>query len=274
MRAMDTVIPAKPVKGFGAFAVAALLAALVLLPISGADAQLKQDGEGIVKSVVDGDTLVLADGREVRLVGIQAPKLPLGRRGFKAWPLAEDSKKALEKLSLGKRLTLSYGGRRMDRHGRLLAHLHSDAKLWVQGALLSQGMARVYSFADNRAVIAEMLALEGKARAAKRGIWAVPFYRVLDAEQIERRTKGFQLVEGKVLKVAPTRRRTYLNFGRDWKRDFTIVIEARNRRAFPERGARLQRLEGKRVRVRGWLKWRNGPMVTITHPEQIEVLEK
>src|SRR3546814_13272833 len=39
-------------------------------------------------TVIDGDTLVLADEREVRLVGIQTPKLPLGRAGFEAWPLA------------------------------------------------------------------------------------------------------------------------------------------------------------------------------------------
>ena len=269
---MDTVNPTRPRKV--ACAIAGLVAILVVFHAAGALAELKQESAGIVKSVVDGDTLILTDGREIRLVGIQAPKLPLGRRGFKAWPLAGEAKQALEKLTLGKRLTLSFGGRRMDRHGRWLAHLHTKSRLWVQGALLKEGMARVYSFADNRAVIAEMLALEREARAAKRGIWGKDFYQVLKAEKIERRTRGFQIVEGRVLKVALTRRRTYLNFGRDWKRDFTIVIEARSRRAFPERGARLKKLEGKRVRVRGWLRWRNGPMLTATHPEQIEVLEK
>ena len=269
---MDTVNPTRPRKV--ACAIAGLVAMLTVFHAAGALAELKQEGAGIVKSVVDGDTLIFTDGREIRLVGIQAPKLPLGRRGFKAWPLAGEAKQALEKLTLGKRLTLSFGGRRMDRHGRWLAHLHTKSRLWVQGALLKEGMARVYSFADNRAVIAEMLALEREARAAKRGIWGKDFYQVLKAEKIERRTRGFQIVEGRVLKVALTRRRTYLNFGRDWKRDFTIVIEARSRRAFPERGARLKKLEGKRVRVRGWLRWRNGPMLTATHPEQIEVLEK
>jgi endonuclease YncB( thermonuclease family) len=271
---MDTVNPSRPRDMARALAVVVLAAMLVIPHAVGAPAQLRQDGGGVVKTVVDGDTLFLADGREIRLVGIQAPKLPLGRRRFKAWPLAQEARKALEKLTLGKRVTLSFGGRRMDRHGRWLAHLHTATKRWVQGALLEGGMARVYSFADNRALIAEMLALEGKARAARRGIWGNDFYRVLEAGKIGRRTRGFQLVEGRVLKVAITRRRTYLNFGRDWKRDFTIVVEARSRRAFPERGAALKKLEGQRVRVRGWLRWRNGPMLTATHPEQIEVLGK
>ena len=31
-------------------------------------------------------------------------------------------------------------------------------------------------------------------------------------------------------------------------------------------------LEGKRIRVRGWLKKYNGQMIAATHPEQIEVV--
>ena len=63
--------------------------------------------------VIDGDTVVLDDGKEVRLVGIQAPKLPLNRPNFKEWPLAREAKDELEKLVLNQRVTLSYGGARM-----------------------------------------------------------------------------------------------------------------------------------------------------------------
>ena len=69
-----------------------------------------------VVEVIDGDTLELDDGRQVRLVGIQAPKLPLGRTGFEAWPLAEEAKTALSEFTLGQRVGLGYGGRRIDRH--------------------------------------------------------------------------------------------------------------------------------------------------------------
>ena len=71
-----------------------------------------------VTEIVDGDTVVLADGRQVRLVGIQAPKLPLGRKGFEPWPLAGEAKAALGQLALGRELRLGFGGRRQDRHGR------------------------------------------------------------------------------------------------------------------------------------------------------------
>ena len=63
---------------------------------------LESGGTGSVSSIVDGDTLVLDDGREIRLVGVQAPKLPLGRPNFKKWPLADESKALLETLATGK----------------------------------------------------------------------------------------------------------------------------------------------------------------------------
>jgi endonuclease YncB( thermonuclease family) len=224
--------------------------------------------------IVDGDTLVLEDGRQLRLVGIQAPKLPLGRPNFETWPLAEEAKAALAALVLGRPLRLSYGGRRMDRHGRVLAHVHADAgaERWVQGALLEQGLARVYSFADNRALVAEMLALERAARAARRGIWSNPFYAVRDAAAAGGHLGTFQLVEGRVVEAAVVRGRAYLNFGADWRADFTATLAPEVRRRFEAEGIDPRDYQGIRLRVRGWLKSYNGPMIEVTHPEQIEVI--
>lgn len=251
---------------------------LVFSPLAGRAQGVPQDGERArVAQIVDGDTLVLADGRQVRLVGIQAPKLPLGRPNFETWPLAEEAKVALGALALGRELRLSYGGRRIDRHGRLLAHLHAPqsggGELWVQGTLLEQGMARVYSFADNRALIPEMLALEREARAARRGIWADPYYAIRSAETAADWLGGFELVEGRVVAVGRGGPNTYLNFSDDWRSDFTIMLNRRAERLFKEAGFDPRSYEGRFVRVRGWLKSRNGPMIEATHPEQIELLD-
>jgi hypothetical protein len=167
---------------------------------------------------------------------------------------------------------LAFGGRRIDRHGRALAHLYDSGGRWLQGEMLIRGLARVYSFADNRALVAEMLALEQAARDAGRGIWSEPYYRILDAGAIGPGIGGFQLVEGRVLDVALVRGRGYLNFGADWRTDFTLGLDAASLRRFAEAGVDLQSLEGRRVRARGWLRYFNGPMIEITHPEQIEVL--
>lgn len=226
---------------------------------------------GYVKSIVDGDTLVLRSGTQVRLVGIQAPKLPLGRRNFKSWPLAKKAKDALARLALGKTLTLSYGGKRSDRHRRLLAHLFAG-KVWIQGELLRSGMARMYSFPDNRARIKDMLTLERSARTSRRGIWANRFYAIRDIAETGRHIGTFQLIEGRVLNATIVRGRAYLNFGKDWRSDFTITISPRWMRRRWGKGPAIGDYVNRRVRVRGWLKSYNGPMIDATHPEQIELL--
>ena len=72
--------------------------------------------------------------------------------------------------------------------------------------------------------------------------------------------------------AASVRGRIYLNFGLDWRTDVTVGIGKREGRAFERAGFDLLSLNGKRVRVRGWLRRRNGPMIEATHPEQIEIL--
>jgi len=235
--------------------------------------RLEPGGAGVVNRVVDGDTVHLEDGRRIRLVGIQAPKLPLGRPNVRKQPLADASKALLEKLVLGRAVALSYGGRRLDRHGRALAHLHTEDGRWVQGILLEQGLARVYSFPDNRTMVTDMLVLERAARSARRGIWRLNYYGIRTPDETVRHIDTFQLVEGEVLSAARVRGRTYLNFGEDWQSDFTITISKRSGRTFKSDGIDPLTWQGRRVRIRGWLSWRNGPMVNLTHPEQIEVLD-
>jgi len=254
----------------------ALAALLAGEPATGAG--LEAGPEARVVEAIDGDTVVLGDGSQVRLVGLQAPKLPLGRPDFEPWPLADEARAALEALVLGERVRLSFGGLRMDRHGRHLAHLHlHDAEDgrdgWVQGAMLRAGWARVYSFADNRALVPEMLAIEAEARAAGRGIWAHPFYRVRRVEETPAALDTYQVVEARVLETAAVRGRVYLNFGMDWRSDFTISIDRKGRKRFEADGIDPLALEGRLIRARGWIALRNGPMLSVTHPEQIEVLE-
>ena len=82
------------------------------------------------------------------------------------------------------------------------------------------------------------------------------------------------MIEGRVLDAAKVKGTVYLNFGENWRSDFTITIENRARRTFIKSKLDPLSLEGRRIRVRGWLKRRNGPGIKATHPEQIEVIEQ
>ena len=151
--------------------------------------------------------------------------------------------------------------------------MRTDDGAWVQGALLAVGLARVHSLVDDRMAVADMLAIERQARAGRLGIWSQPDYRVRAAGEAEGGLRSFQLVEGRVRAAAVVRGRGYLNFGEDWREDFTVSIAPRDRRRFEAAGIAVEDYEGRLVRVRGWIESFNGPMIEATHPEQIEVLE-
>ncbi len=76
---------------------------------------------------------------------------------------------------------------------------------------------------------------------------------------------------GRVADTAMVRGRGYINFGDDWHTDFTIALAPKVLRDFPDLAAQLPNYKGKKIRVRGWIKRYNGPMIEVTHPEQIEV---
>jgi len=233
---------------------------------------------GTVASVIDGETLQLTDGRTVRLIGAKAPMPPLGWRGDDPWPFVDDAREALEALAANQQVELRLGGSRIDRHGHLLAQVYvvsGDERLWLQQALIAKGLARVYSFPDNRACVAELLAREAEARDKQVGLWGSSLYRVasaLDLKRLGRLTHSYQLVEGTVASVGEGGGRIYLNFAQDWRRDFTVSVDRKAAPAFAAAGIDLKGLAGKRLRVRGFLAWRNGPMIEASHPEQVELL--
>ena len=223
--------------------------------------------------MLDGETVQLEDGRELRLAGIRVPRPPLDRPAGAGRPIAERARALLDELVLGQDLRLDFAGARSDRHGRVLAHAYGPNEVWLQGALLSAGLARVDSRVDGRALVAEMLALEKAARADGRGMWRSRSYAVRQADDAQRYTGSFQLVEGRVLDVAVVRGRAFLNFGEDWRRDFTVSLLPEVRRRFESEGTDPRAYRGRRVRVRGWVTWWNGALIEVTHPEQIEMLD-
>ena len=251
----------------------ALLSFLVLAPPSAAQAAQPPAFElgetATVAGVVDGGEVILADGRHVRLVGIEAPHLAAAHA--RAWPYAAEAKAALEKLVVGSEVELRFAGNRRDRWGRVLAHLFIGTR-WIQGELIRRGLARVASAADNRTGVAELLAREARARAAQRGIWRDRFYAVRDADEAGRYAGSFQIVEGEVADTAVVEGQLFVNFGADWRTAFSLRLSPEAVRLFRRAGITPASLKGARLRVRGWVRGGERPIIDVTHPEQIERL--
>ncbi|MBS0534483.1 MAG: thermonuclease family protein [Proteobacteria bacterium] len=213
---------------------------------------------GTVAAVQDGRTLTLADGREVRLAGIEAP--------------ADNA--ALRTLVSGRSVRLEGTGE--DRYGRLIAYayLPDDAEP-VQAALLAAGQARVSARVGAKSCADALLAAEKAARAAGRGRWPDPNFAPLGSQNLTMiaAARGhFALIEGRVLSVRESGATIYVNFGRRWTRDFSVIIPKRSRGSFAAAGIDIKALEGRRIRVRGTIEQRSGPIVQAIAPEQIELI--
>src|SRR4029079_16222538 len=105
---------------------------------------------------------------------------------------------------------------------------------------LEQGRARVSARTGSKACADLLLRNERGARAARRGLWADPNFAPLRSENLARiaAARGqFALIERKVLSVRESGATIYLNFGRRWTQDFTVIIPKRHRREFVTRRA-------------------------------------
>lgn len=243
-----------------------VLIAMTALLVCDAAAQelckLTAIGTANVAAVRDGRTLMLEDGRELRLAAIE---------------VGNDSGNVLQMLVGDRPLRLERLGAEHDRYGRLVAFAFAgDAAQSLQSALLEQGQARVSARVGNKACADALLRTERAARAAGRGLWADPNFAPLRSDDYRRfraENGRFVLVEGKVLSVRESGATIYVNFGRRFTRDFSLTIVRRLRAEFTAAGLEPKALEGRRIRVRGWLERRTGPTIELVAPEQIELLD-
>lgn len=237
------------------------------------DLGLKNLAKGKAAQAIDGQTLRLADGRVVRLAAIEAPRPPLGYDRQAIWRRTAEATAALDRLAVGQEVLLYGPGSslRADRHGRLLAQVTLAGGRWLQGALLTAGMARVYTAAGDEELAPALYAAEGIARAAAAGLWNDPYYGVHCADALNNATDATRVVQGRVLAVADINGALYLNFGEDYRSDFTIRVERRDRRRLGWRQAPKE-LEGALVEVRGWVYWFNGPTIDLDHGARLRRL--
>ncbi len=257
----------------------ALFASLIPSPVAFAACEVRKQTARAVVAVLDGETIKLDDGREVKLLGVLAPAPPPALAVDRVWEPAEASRKALSDLLTGKSVRIAAAGRQKDRYGRTLAHVFLvDGKkdLWIGEWLVEQGHTRVATSPDHRTCIAELITAETNARRAKRGLWAHAAYQIRDAakaHELADFVQSYQIVEGRVREIQERKRRVYLDFGEDWSKDLTAIVSGRDRKRFETAKIDLMKLKGVKVRLRGWVERWNGPLIRLSSPEQIEVLE-
>ena len=218
------------------------------------------------------NVLVLRDGRAIHMEGIV---LPRGGKDHAPSALADQAFDALGRLVRNRDLTITAVAPKEDRYDRVRGQVFNgdSAEPWLQRALLARGLARVDLSPDRGECAEELYAAEAQARAAHLGLWSVPAYQVRTPEGLGGDTGTFQVVEGQVLSADVKEGRAYLDFGPDYRTDFTIVIAPADMANFRSAGVDPRDYQGKRIRVRGFIQQLNGPEIEIASPKQVEVVQ-
>lgn len=137
-------------------------------------------GEGVyqVRYVIDGDTLLLENNAKVRLLGIDTPETVQQDHPVEAWgPEATEFTQQFVDSSAGW-VKLTFEAERVDRYGRWLAYVWSNAadskEPMLNEQLVRQGLARAeLQYRYSQRMKKRFGTAEQQARQAGIGIWSV-----------------------------------------------------------------------------------------------------
>lgn len=222
----------------------------------------------VVRSVTDGDTLRLQDGRKIRLIGINTPELAHDNRP--AQPLAINAKTALGRLLAhsGNHIGLQYDRDRLDKYQRTLAHAYLPDGRSVQAALLEQGLATAYTTPPDVGLGECYRAVELQAMQQHIGLWSLADYQPKTLSQLNRHDEGFRRLRGKVTRISRGKEASWILLGEKIK----IRIAGNDLIYFNQPW--LQNLAGKQIEIRGWLHPEaHQYFMQLRHPDAVLILD-
>jgi micrococcal nuclease len=123
-----------------------------------------------VRWVDDGDTVVLADGRRVRYIGINAPEVAHEERPAERF--GPEARGFNRKLVYKKKVRLAFGQKKYDHYGRVLAYLFLRDGTFVNAKLIEEGYAYYLFHRPHTKYEPLLLRLQRQAMAKKAGMWA------------------------------------------------------------------------------------------------------
>jgi endonuclease YncB( thermonuclease family) len=242
----------------GRFFISVLL--FLLSPLCYADDNFKPicvsthfDEKAIVDYVIDGDTVVLADKRHIRLIGINTPELSHNKK-----PSDVGAVIARESLitMLGNQATihLRYGQEQHDRHGRTLAHLYLANGINVQAQLLKSGLAMPLRIPPNLSIADCYDKASQYAKNKNHGLWALSRYKTHAVASLSGNETGFYFISGNVRRVTKSRSSIWINLNND----VALRITKNDLSYFNE--TELHSLQGETIEASGWLYKQKGQL--------------
>ncbi len=220
-----------------------------------------------VRHVHDGDTLVLDDGRKLRLIGIDTPEL--ARDGKAEQPFAIQARDQLRLWikQADNRVQLVKGEDSRDRYGRRLVHVFAAGSN-LNARLLQNGLAVAFTTPPNDRLSDCYHDVERSARHADRGLWSHRRYQLVHADRLLKVAPGFQRVKARINRVDTSKSGV-------WLRALPLQVFIPRSELENFTPGTLDQLQGERVILRGWVKKdRHAPtrkrFMRLRHPSAIE----
>ena len=217
----------------------------------------------LVEKVIDGDTIEIDGGERVRYIGVDSPEL--------GEPLYEEARDFQKKVVLGTYVRIEVCKEEpRDGYGRTLAFVHKG-NVDVGEQLLRYGYARTLFIGRcGRAVARRYRKIEVGAFLVGLGVWSLQDARQVDHSDAGRYIGCLMSVTGEVVNVHAGPKAYHLNFGKDYRTDFTAVLFRKDLSSLVEEGLHpVTGYEGRFVKVTGILKEYNGPQVIVESADQL-----
>jgi len=230
---------------------------------------LSKCGYGIASDIFSGDRFRLKDGTSVSLADIKAPEFWPEGAPYKSWPYGQIAKQALTKAIGSEPLQMFCKSKRKNHLGDIVAHIKTTQGSWLQYEMVQNGHAYFMPRYQRPSDEGALRNAETTAQQNKKGLWAIQGFNVIPASSPDIRPGWFQVISGLVISEKRHKSRTFLNFGTDWSKDFTIEIPSRLYRQFAYRSDTSLGLQGKHIEVRGWVEWSGGPKIILEDAAQL-----
>ena len=224
----------------------------------------KFDRYEYVVKVYDGDTVKLANGQKIRLIGINAPEMNYGKG--RPEPYAELAKQLLIKKALNQKIGLKFGAERKDRYKRNLAHIFLKDGTNLQYSLLEKGYASNIAIPPNLWQQKCYKVAEQIAKKSKKGIWQSNYFKPIKTTALNKNKTGYRHITGKIKSVEHTNGRIIISF----INKLALQVHKSNKTYFNE--FNFESLINKNVTVNGWVKMKNRKFtMNLKHPSAIEI---
>lgn len=228
-----------------------------------------------VRQIIDGDTIILANGKHLRYLGMDTPETHLKEGDkwiFAPQPFGNEAAEFNRQLVEGKTIRVEFDTQKYDKYNRLLGYCFLPDGRMVNIKMLEEGLATLFIKAPNVKYTDLMISAQNRARENKKNLWGD--YEIISAAEAKGHINQIRTIRGKVEKTYDSGAIILLSLGKNYNTAFTIGIFDDARQFFYIKNINPAVFyTGKTIEISGRIRQFKGrPEMIVSIPEEITIL--